>query len=294
MHSFTLDLAGPCDFQQLLIRIRQSSHGAFFREQSDRLGRVLRLEGQPYFVEFAPSSESAWQVWIPDGTAALQAEATAQLVDLFALDVDLAAFYQHAAHDPVTASLVNRLAGARMMRDGDLFSSVISSIISQQMNLAFAAQLKRQLWSRCGEPVVVGGQTLYADPLPEAVARLDYGELRSWHYSQRKSEYVVDFARAVVCGEFDLQRLPELDDEAAISCLCSQRGLGRWTAECVLLFGLGRPDLLPAKDVGLQRAVARFWQLAERPNEVELRQRALSWRPWSSWYTYYLWLGLTL
>lgn len=295
MHSFLLPLAGPCSFPHLLTRVLQSSHGTFYRVQEGRLGRPLQLLGQPHFVEVAATdNDLLWQVQISDGHPGLQAAAVASLQHLFALEVDLAAFYQHAKHDPVLSDLVAQLRGARMIQDGDLFTSVISSIISQQMNLSFAATLKRRLWAITGQPLQVDGEVFYADPQPEAVARLDYGELRAMQYSQRKAEYVIDFARSVASGSFSLHKLEQLDDQTAIEYLSAQRGLGRWTAECVLLFGMGRPDLLPAKDVGLQRAVSRFYQLAERPNEQQLRQRGLAWHPWSSWYTYYLWLGLTL
>ncbi len=233
-----------------------------------------------------------WQVRIHQGHPGLEAAATKALYRLFALDVDLSTFYQHAAHDPSLAVIIERLSGARMVRDSDLFSSVISSIISQQLNLAFAARLKRRLWNIAGEPLQVEGEHLYADPSPEAIARLDYGTLRAMQYSQRKAEYVIDFARSVVDGRFSLERLQRMDDEEAIAYLSSQRGVGRWTAECVLLFGLGRPDLLPAKDVGLQRAMQQCYHLPDRPGEQGVRQLATNWHPWSSWYTYYLWLSL--
>ncbi len=295
MHKFCISLPGPCNFQHLLTRVSQSSHGAFYRVRDGRLGRPLWLLGQPYFVEVvATSDELLWEVQIHDGHAALEDAATASLRHLFALDVDLSAFQEHARHDPVLLELVEQLRGARMIRDADLFVSVVSSIISQQMNLAFAATLKRRLWSLSGQPLQVDGEVFYADPSPEAIARLDYAELRAMQFSQRKAEYVIDFARGVADGSFSLQRLAEQDDASAIAYLSSLRGLGQWTAECVLLFGLGRSDLLPAKDVGLQRAVARFYQLSERPNEQQLRQLGEAWHPWSSWYTYYLWLGLTL
>jgi DNA-3-methyladenine glycosylase II len=293
MHSYLFPLTGTCNWQHLLARIKQSSHGAFYRAKDGRLGCPLRLGQQSYFVEVAPTDDQAhWQVQIHQGDQSLEAAATKALRHLFALDVDLSAFYQHSRHDPHVADITEQLSGARMVRDRDPFTSVISSIISQQLNLAFAATLKRRLWLIAGQPLQVEGEQLYADPTPEAIARLDYTTLRNMQYSQRKAEYVIDFARAVVDGRFSLERLAELDDEEAIAYLSSQRGVGRWTAECVLLFGLGRPDLLPAKDVGLQRAVERCYRLPHRPDEQEIRQLAASWHPWSSWYTYYLWLSL--
>jgi len=123
---------------------------------------------------------------------------------------------------------------------------------------------------------------------------LDYSQLREQQFSQRKAEYVIDFAREVENGLLDLNALSKMTDEEAMERICKIRGLGRWTAECILLFGLGRQDLLPAKDVGLQRAVTEVWGLPQRISEQELREMAEAWKPWRSWYTYYLWASLAL
>lgn len=211
---------------------------------------------------------------------------------MFSLETNLLDFFEHSTHDPKLQHLVMRLAGTRMLRDADLFSSVISSIISQQINLKFAAELKRRLWCLTGECLPIDGEDFYADPTPAAVASLSYDQLRQMQYSQRKAEYVIDFARSVESGQIDLGFLATLNDEEFILHLSQARGLGRWTAECVLLFGLGRPDLLPANDVGLQKAVSNAWGLDYRITEKELRAKSAAWKPWSSWYTYYLWLSL--
>ncbi len=71
------------------------------------------------------------------------------------------------------------------------------------------------------------------------------------------------------------------------------RGIGRWTVECLLLFGMGRPDLLPAADIGLRRAVQRVYGLPERPGEEEVRRIGEAWAPWRSYATFYLWDAIT-
>lgn len=295
MHQFTYNLTAPIGFSYVLTRVAQSSHNAFYRIKEGRLGRALLLGAQPAFVEIEPDESGlSWQVTLHGANSEQEGEAKRVITHLFGLETDLRAFYAHCSHDPVMDSICQRLSGAPMLLDPDVFTSVISSVISQQLNLKFAAELKRRLWELAGIPVEVDGETYYSDPTPEAIAALDYQTLRNKQYSQRKAEYVIDFARAVVDGTFDLARLQSLDDETAIAYLVQVRGLGRWTAECVLLFGLGRPDLLPALDVGLQKSVTRFWRLPERISEAALREMAETWKPWRSWYTYYLWLALTL
>jgi len=291
---FITPLLGPIDFPHLVTRIAQSSHGAFYRHREGRIGRVLRVNEQPRFVEvgLCPLNPSMLAVTVYDGIQADEHEVRQLVSHLFSLETDLLAFYEHSAHDPRLQQLVTRLSGARMLRDADLFSSVISSVISQQINLKFAAELKRRLWCLTGERVLIDGEEFYADPTPGAIAQLSYDQLRQMQYSQRKAEYVIDFARSIESGQIDLGFLANLDDEEFILHLSRARGLGRWTAECVLLFGLGRPDLLPANDVGLQKAVSSVWGIDCRITEKELREKSSAWKPWSSWYTYYLWLSL--
>lgn len=111
-------------------------------------------------------------------------------------------------------------------------------------------------------------------------------------FSLRKAEYVMEFARKVSEGSPDLEALERMEDEKAIEYLTGIRGVGRWTAECILLLGLGRPDLLPADDIGLRNAVTRAYTLDHQATEAEVRQIGESWRPWRSWVTRYLWLSL--
>jgi len=296
LHSFILPLPQPTDFAHLATRIAQSSHGAFYRYKDGKIGRILRVGTTPRFVEvgLVTGAVSVLEIVVHQGHPSEQECIARQIVHLYSLEFDLSEFYYHAQHDEVLARVIEHLQGARMIRDSDLFSSVISTIISQQINLKIAAELKRRLWALAGEEVIVDGELFYADPTPENIAQLSYEKLRALQYSQRKAEYVIDFARLVASGKLDLLQLSTLNDAEFITELTKLRGLGRWTAECVLLFGLGRPDLLPANDIGLQNAVTRLWRLPERISEQELRKKASFWHPYSSWYTYYLWLSLAL
>ncbi len=278
--------------QAFRTRIAQSSQSAFWRLQDNAIGRIIGRGDEARYVEVtqAANDPACWQVAVYAGNSAAEPAVTAVLRRIFSLDADLSAFYDHCGQHPVLAGAISRWWGARLLRDADPFACALSTIISQQINLKFASELKRRLWALAGTPVLVDGGTYYADPPPEAIARLDYEELQELQFTRRKAEYIIDFARAVVAGGFDLAALANLDDETAMAQLCSLRGFGPWTAECILLFGLGRPDLLPAKDVGLRRAVTASLGLEERISEPELRDMAEAWRPWRSWATYYLWL----
>ena len=91
-----------------------------------------------------------------------------------------------------------------------------------------------------------------------------------------------DLARMIDSGKFDFSGLASAEDEVALGALLSVRGIGRWSADVYLLFALGRPDIWPAGDLGLQAAIRDHLGLGARVDEVEVRRLGEAWRPWRS------------
>jgi len=92
--------------------------------------------------------------------------------------------------------------------------------------------------------------------------------------------YARGLAEAVASGRFDFAALAASPDDEARAALVGLKGIGRWSAEIYLIFALGRPDVWPAADLGLQVAAAECLGLAERPKEPELRDMGERWAPW--------------
>lgn len=206
----------------------------------------------------------------------------------FHLDLDLAAFLGHMEQaDPTLARLARTYPGARPIGPFDLWESLAWTIIGQQVNVAFAFSLKESLVRLGGQ--AYGGYPAF--PTPERVAALRYEELQAEKYSRRKAEYVIDTARAVAEGRLDLNAIAALPFEEAVSRLVALRGVGRWTAEC-LLMDAGHRDAFPAGDIGIRNAVQRFYGLDHQPGEEEVRQIGRVWAPYSALACFYLWLGL--
>jgi DNA-3-methyladenine glycosylase II len=206
----------------------------------------------------------------------------------FHLDLDLAGFLRHMeAHDPVMAALARRYYGARPIAAFDLWESLVVSIIAQQVNIGFAYALKAAL-------VELGGKQYRgypAFPGPATVATWDYADLQSRKFTRKKAEYIIDIARAITAGQLDLSALVRQPFPAAMAALTRLRGVGRWTAEC-LLMEAGVLDAFPAGDLGIQSAVQRFYGLDHRPAEAEVRELGRRWGPYPALACFYLWLGL--
>jgi DNA-3-methyladenine glycosylase II len=129
-----------------------------------------------------------------------------------------------------------------------------------------------------------GGQLV-----PDALLKLDHDALRGAGLSTPKARYVRDLSERVSSGQLDLARLPLQEDEVVIEELIKVKGIGRWTAEMLLIFALARPDVLPVDDLGFVEAVRSAYSLEERPKAQELRARAELWRPYRTFATWYMW-----
>lgn len=155
------------------------------------------------------------------------------------------------------------------------FATLVHIILEQQVSLASA----RAAFDRLKAAI----------PLtPQHFLSLDDGTLRGIGFSRQKTAYVRNLARAVLDG-FDLHELPTLDDQEARTRLIGLKGIGNWTADIYLLMALGRPDVWPVGDLGLQLAYRELKGLEARPGAGELEEFARPWRPWRAVAARMLW-----
>ena len=131
----------------------------------------------------------------------------------------------------------------REMEEGDLFSSVVHHIVGQQISTA----AMNTVWARVQERL---GQVT-----PATVNAASVEALQSCGMTFKKAEYIKSFAQKVESGAFDLDAVEHMDDAEAIKALSTLEGIGTWTAEMLLLFHMGRPDVLSFGDLGIHRGM---------------------------------------
>jgi len=161
------------------------------------------------------------------------------------------------------------------------YQTLLRAIVGQQVSVKAAASMWAKLTAAVGDP-----------PDPAALLAASDEVLRAAGLSRQKASYARSLAEEVVSGRLDFARLPQ-DDEEAIAELVRVKGIGRWTAEVFLMFRLGRPDILPADDLGLMNAARRVYGLRTRPDPKKLRKMGESWRPYRSIAAWYLWQSLS-
>jgi DNA-3-methyladenine glycosylase II len=184
------------------------------------------------------------------------------------------------APQPVFGAILERAGPPRFRRRRDGFATLLHIILEQQVSIDAAAAMHRRLSGLC-RPLA-----------PEPFLALDDATLRACGFSRQKMGYARELAAKAATGRFDFANLAAADDDAAQAALCSLKGIGRWSAEIYLIFALGRPDIWPAADLGLQVATGECLGVAGRRAEAELRQLGEAWRPWRSvaaclfWHSY--------
>lgn len=236
-------------------------------------------------VSFSGSVENAiCHIQLPSG---YEEEGIRKIIQIFQLEESLQEVNEHFLHTDL-APIFQANRGMSLLCDFDLYHCIMKTIIHQQLNMSFAYTLTERFVKTFGKEI----DGVWFSPTPEIVSNLDYEDLRKLQFSQRKAEYVIDTSKLIAKGELDLEELMTSADEEVIEKLVKIRGIGYWTAENILLFGMARKNLFPVKDIGIQNAVKQLYNLEKKPTIEELLKLSEPWAPYKSYASLYLWRSL--
>ena len=198
-------------------------------------------------------------------------------------DFDLALAHLRAA-DPAMARLIDLVGPCRMEFNAtqSLFVALAEAIVYQQLTAKAAATIFARV--RALFPHAQHG------PTPLQILRVSDEKLRGAGLSGAKAAALRDLARKASDGQIPtLQDLRRMEDEAIIESLIQVRGIGRWTVEMLLMFRLGRPDILPLDDYGIRKGIAVMARKKTLPSKTEMERRGKRWSPYRSIASWYLW-----
>ena len=168
------------------------------------------------------------------------------------------------------------MPGTRLMKPG--FATLIRIIVDQQVSVAAGAAIWAKLKRAAGGAVTA----------PHLLSLGEAG-LRAAGMSGQKARYSLGLAEATTSRQLNLSALARANDDEVRETLISFKGIGMWTADVYLMFGMGRPDIWPIGDLGLQNAVQILHGLQNRPAPKELKLVAEPWRPYRSSAAFLLW-----
>ncbi len=193
-----------------------------------------------------------------------------------------------SASDPKLAKVIRSVGPCtlKVPRTFNVFGSLLQSIVYQQLAGKAAAAILGRVHAALG-----AGST----PTPESVVALPDSVLRQAGLSRSKLAAIRDLAEKVLAGQVPtLPQLRRMSDEEIVEKLTAIRGVGRWTVEMLLIFRLGRPDVLPITDYGVRKGFGLVFQSGKLPDTAQMVRRGERWRPFRSVASWYLWRALEL
>ena len=194
-------------------------------------------------------------------------------------------FERHVAQQPRLAPLVADQSGLTVPQTRDGFDALMWVVVGQQVSLPVAFALRRRLTARFGLRLA---DDWFAPPAPERVAESSVSELRQLGFSQRKAEYALGIARAVVAGELDLGLKDRRPAEVEAQFL-AVRGLGPWSVNYLMMRAFGFADCVPIGDAALARRLQGFFGLPSRPDAARTASLMAPFAPFRSLATFYFW-----
>lgn len=178
--------------------------------------------------------------------------------------------------DKRLGKVIDRLGYIRRKTDSDLFTAVVHHIVGQQIS----TRAQQTIWTRMNE----GLGSVTAETLLSA----GRDRIKSFGMTYRKADYILDFSRQVESKAFDGEAVANLDDQGAIRALTALKGIGRWTAEMILLFCLKRKDILSYGDLGIIRGLRMLYRHRE-VDRVRFERYRKRFSPYGSVAALYLW-----
>lgn len=185
--------------------------------------------------------------------------------------------------DPKMNQLIHTIGDIKITLRTDYFKSLVRSIIGQQISVAAASAIYNRL-------NILLKNMITSDSLLQVTET----QLRKVGLTYRKIAYLQDLAAKVQQSELNLFQLTALDNPTIIKQLTSVKGIGKWTAEMFLILSLGRMDVLPLDDVGIQRAAKWLYQVDKSERRQILKVKESLWRPYQSIASFYLWEAIHL
>lgn len=185
--------------------------------------------------------------------------------------------------DLTMEKLITVIGDIKISLRADYLSSIVRSIIGQQISVAAASAIYGRLEDLLGGKITT-----------EGLLAKSHEELRQVGLTHRKTDYVRDLAEKVVKNELDLENIKQYDDQEIMEQLINVKGIGKWTAEMFLILTLGREDILAIDDVGIQRAAKWLYEVEKSERRNILIEKTPLWKPYRSVVSFYLWEAIHL
>lgn len=191
-------------------------------------------------------------------------------------------YVSHLARDKRLKKLVDAQEVVKLSKKKNVYLFLCASIMSQQLSTKVANVIHQRFLA------LYNGK----EPTPQEILDTPVAALRSIGLSNAKTQYVHNVARFAVDQGMELKKLDKMNNEDVISYLTAIKGVGRWTAEMILMFALGREDVFAIDDLGIQNAMIKLYKL-DKSDKKKLKEKLISisvkWSPYRTYACAHLW-----
>jgi DNA-3-methyladenine glycosylase II len=276
--------------------LRRRPENAIDRWDGRTYRRVLMIDGQSVEVAVHQSGgpeAPQLEIDVTGSRVTVQQEERARLLleRMMGVHRDLKPFYRLAKHDPRLRPLVDEFRGLKPPRFPTVFEAVANGIACQQLSLLVGILLLSRLADHIGIMSTDTKDLQHAFPDPTRFSRVKVQSLRSLGFSANKSRALLEVSSAIRDRRLNLESLVKLDNQGALERLVKLKGVGRWTAEYVLLRGLGRLDIFPGDDVGARKKLAQFLGKTKPLDYEGVRRAVAGWQPYAGFVYFHLLLA---
>jgi DNA-3-methyladenine glycosylase II len=284
--TFTLRPRPPFRLDLTVWALRRRAHNVVDRFDDGVWRRVLVIGNAPVAIAVTQTRHGAHpeiEVRISaTRPRAVKAEAAAIVSTMLGLERDLSDFYRLARGDAQLRKLADRLRGMKPVRYATVFEAFANAVAGQLVSLSAGMHVLNRITQVCGIPGDSDGATpMRSFPAATAIARSNPDALRAFGLSKQKGEYLIGLARlAIDPKDPDFASTAALGDDDAIKRLSQIRGVGRWTAEYVMLRGFGRINIFPGDDVGGRNKLFEWLGADGNPTYDSVAAMLKRWHPY--------------
>lgn len=293
--TFTLRAKPPFRLDLTVWALRRRESNIIDNWDGQCYQRVMIILGKPILVGVYQNNikSSSLIVTTHRKVSALEINDIKQNIKiLFGLSYNSKDFYYLAVKDKYLKDLVKRFIGLKPPQFLTIFESLCNAIACQQLSLNVGIELLNRFARHYGKKVKYNTKTYYAFPTPLTITKCKPKALQKLGFSLRKSKVLIEIAKSLKTQERVLQKkFTKISDKDILTYLQSIKGIGRWSAEYVLLRGLGRLNIFPGDDVGAQKNLQKFLHLRRKMDYEEVTKIIKPWFPYAGLIYFHLLLN---
>ena len=287
--SFSLSFVQPFRLDFTVWALRRRSKNIVDLWNSKCYERLFIIENQSIKVSVEQKSNENILVSTNNKiNGVTKKKVTLLLEKMLGLNCELNGFYKIARQDPHLAPLVSQFMGLKPPRFPSIFEALCNAISCQLLSLDAGLQIQNRLIQHAGKHISINEKMFYAFPMPQDVASCSINELKKIGFSTRKSEALIEISSAISRNETIFDSLEDRSNEEIIKYLCQFKGIGRWSAEYVLLRGLRKIEIFPGDDVGAQNNLQQLMHHDKKLDYNEISKITKRWYPYAGFIYFHL------